>query len=51
MAGDLEGPMSGAQLSDLVAEMNNGETYVNVYTDQNQGGEIRGQIASGSPSG
>lgn len=45
-AADLEGPMSGAQLSDLVAVMNSGDTYVNIHTQQNQGGEIRGQIAS-----
>jgi hypothetical protein len=44
-AGDLEGPMSGAQLSDLVDMMNSGDTYVNIHTEQNQGGEIRGQLA------
>jgi len=26
----------------------NGQAYVNVHSDQNQNGEIRGQIASGN---
>jgi hypothetical protein len=40
----LEGPMAGKQLSDLVIAMSNGSTYVNVHTEQNPNGEIRGQI-------
>jgi hypothetical protein len=40
----LEGPMAGKQLTDLASAMNNGDTYVNVHTEQNPNGEIRGQI-------
>jgi hypothetical protein len=40
----LEGPMAGKQLTDLASAMNNGDTYVNVHTEQNPDGEIRGQI-------
>ena len=36
--------MTGKQLSDLVSAMRDGEAYVNVYTQQNPNGEIRGQI-------
>jgi hypothetical protein len=42
--GDLQGPLSGKQLSDLVKLLENGDAYVNVHTQQNQNGEIRGQI-------
>jgi hypothetical protein len=42
----LEGPMAGKQLTDLVTAMSNGETYVNIHTEQNPNGEIRGQITS-----
>lgn len=41
---DLTGPLAGQNLSDLISEINNGQTYVNVHTDQVPGGEIRGQI-------
>jgi hypothetical protein len=44
---DLRGPLSGKQISDLVNIMKNGGAYVNVHTNQNQNGEIRGQIMSG----
>jgi CHRD domain len=44
-ADKLEGPMAGKQLTDLVTAMTNGETYVNIHTEQNPDGEIRGQIA------
>jgi hypothetical protein len=47
-ADKLEGPMAGKQLSDLATAMSNGETYVNVHTEQNPNGEIRGQIMSSS---
>jgi hypothetical protein len=40
----LEGPMAGKQLTDLATAMSNGETYVNIHTEQNPNGEIRGQI-------
>ncbi len=42
----LEGPMQGKQISDLAAAMSNGGAYVNVHTEQNPNGEIRGQIMS-----
>jgi CHRD domain len=45
-ADKLEGPMAGKQLTDLVTAMSNGTTYVNVHTEQNPNGEIRGQITS-----
>jgi CHRD domain-containing protein len=45
-ADKLEGPMAGKQLTDLVTAMRNGETYVNIHTEQNPNGEIRGQITS-----
>jgi CHRD domain len=44
-SGDLQGPLSGEQLSDLAKLMQDRNTYVNVHTQQNQNGEIRGQIA------
>jgi hypothetical protein len=43
-ADKLEGSMAGKQLTDLATAMSNGETYVNVHTEQNPNGEIRGQI-------
>jgi Cu/Zn superoxide dismutase len=44
---DLQGPLAGKQMSDLVDLMKNGQSYANVHTQQNQNGEIRGQIMSG----
>jgi hypothetical protein len=41
---NLEGPLQGKQLSDLIALMQNGTAYVNVHTEQNPEGEIRGTI-------
>lgn len=52
---DLTGPLAGATLADLVAEIDAGNTYVNVHTNDFvdppntgpgdfPGGEIRGQI-------
>jgi len=41
---DLVGPLAGASLSDLIAEIQAGNAYVNVHTSQNPPGEIRGQI-------
>ena len=43
-SGDLEGPLNGKQVSDLVKFIEDGNAYVNVHTQQNQNGEIRGQI-------
>lgn len=45
-AADLQGPLEGMSLSDLVAQIEAGNTYVNVHTDANPPGEIRGQIAA-----
>jgi hypothetical protein len=45
---DLQGPLVGKQISDLVNIIKSGQAYVNVHTDKNQNGEIRGQITSGS---
>lgn len=42
----LEGPLAGKQLSDLINIMNNGTAYVNVHTEQNPLGSIRGEISS-----
>lgn len=49
-AADLEGPMKGKALSDLATAMKNGETYVNVHTEANKNGEIRGQLAMADES-
>lgn len=43
-ADDLTGPLAGQSLSGLMAEIEAGNTYVNVHTSANPGGEIRGQI-------
>lgn len=43
-ADDLMGSLEGQTLDDLIEEMKAGNTYVNVHTLQNGGGEIRGQI-------
>jgi hypothetical protein len=43
-AENLMGPLAGMSLSDLVAQMEAGNTYVNVHTTQHSSGEIRGQI-------
>jgi hypothetical protein len=38
-------------VTDLTTPMNDGETYVNLHTEQNPDGEIRGQIMSTSSGG
>ena len=43
-AADLKGPMKGKTIQDLVTAIKNGETYVNVHTETNPKGEIRGEI-------
>jgi hypothetical protein len=45
-ANNLEGPMQGKTIPDLIAAMKNGSTYVNFHTEQNPDGEIRGQLMS-----
>lgn len=40
----LVGSLDGKQLSDLVTMIKSGKAYVNVHTDKNPGGEIRGQL-------
>lgn len=46
---DLEGPLKGKELGELVTLMSDGNAYVNVHTVEFQNGAIRGQIASGLP--
>jgi hypothetical protein len=41
---DLVGPLADSSLTDLVDEMERGNTYVNVHTEVLPGGEVRGQI-------
>ena len=43
-AADLIGPLAGLTIDDLVDEILNGNTYVNVHTQNNPPGEVRGQI-------
>ncbi len=43
---NLEGPLAGKQVGDLIGFMNNGSSYVNVHTEQNPLGAIRGQIVN-----
>ena|ERR687891_393064 len=43
---DLVGPLKGKQMSDLVNLITDGQAYVNVHTEPNPKGEIRGQISS-----
>jgi CHRD domain len=47
-ADKLEGPMAGKQISDLATAGGNGTLYVNVHTEKNPNGEIRGQ--GGNPA-
>jgi hypothetical protein len=42
---DLVGPLAEATLSELIDEMEAGNTYVNVHTVEHPSGEIRGQIS------
>src|SRR5215213_3836034 len=41
---DFVGPLLGKQLDDLIALMQNETAYVNVHTEQNPQGEIRGTV-------
>ena len=42
---DLQGPLTGHPLSDLVHLIGGHGAYVNIHTQQHQNGEIRGQIS------
>lgn len=42
---DLTGPFKDKTIADLVITMQNGETYVNVQTEDHPEGELRGQIS------
>ena len=41
---NLIGPMEGKKIKDLEASVEKGNTYINVHTEMNQSGEIRGQL-------
>ncbi len=43
-AGQLQGPLKGKTIDDLVQDIKNGDAYVNVHTAQHPAGAIRGQI-------
>jgi CHRD domain len=43
-ARQLQGPLKGKTIADLVQEIKNGDAYVNVHTVQHPAGAIRGQI-------
>ncbi len=43
-AEDLVGPLAGEPLDALVAEILNGNIYVNIHTERNPSGELRGQL-------
>lgn len=43
-ANNLEGPMQGTTVAELIDAIKNNTTYVNVHTEQNPDGEIRGQL-------
>jgi hypothetical protein len=46
-ATNLEGPLAGKQITDLIGMIQSGGTYANVHTTANPMGEIRGQIVEG----
>ena len=43
-AADFDGPLQGKSVSDLVAAVDSGQAYVNVNTESNPAGELRGTI-------
>lgn len=44
-ASNLEGEMKGSPFRDMIRALELGEAYVNVHTEKNPNGEIRGQIS------
>jgi hypothetical protein len=44
---DLQGPLKGKKITDLVNLMSNESAYVNILTERNPRGEIRGQLNMG----
>jgi hypothetical protein len=44
---DLQGPLEGKEISDLASLINNGSAYVNIHTEDNPNGAIRGQLEAG----
>jgi hypothetical protein len=47
-AADQEGPMAGQPFEELGTAAINGSLYVNIHTETNPNGEIRGQVTSSS---
>jgi len=41
---DLEGPLAGGELDELIELIEDDNAYVNVHTEENPDGEIRGQL-------
>jgi len=44
-ASNLVGPLAGQTLSSLVEAIREGNVYVNIHTDRNPAGEVRGQLS------
>ena len=43
---DLRGPLQGKNINDLITKMEKEEAYVNILTEDNLKGKIRGQITN-----